>query len=85
VMAIARATRSSDTFALGASPRAARALFRAAQAAALLAGQSYCVPDDVKELAIPVLAHRLLPSARGEEAGGAEPALTALLEGIPVP
>ncbi|MGH7361723.1 MAG: AAA family ATPase, partial [Candidatus Methylomirabilales bacterium] len=85
VMSITQATRSSDTFALGASPRAARALFRAAQAAALLAGRSYCVPDDVKELTIPALAHRLLPSARGEAAGGAESALRALLEGIPVP
>jgi MoxR-like ATPase len=85
VMTIAQATRSSDAFALGASPRAARALFRAAQATALLAGRSYCVPDDVKGLAIPALAHRLLPSARGEAAGGAESSLRALLEGIPVP
>lgn len=85
VMTIAQATRSSDAFALGASPRAARALFRAAQAAALLAGRSYCFPDDVKGLVIPVLAHRLLPSARGEAGGGAGPALTALLEEIPVP
>ncbi len=85
VMSIATATRSSDAFALGASPRAARALFRAAQAAALLAGRSYCVPDDMKSLAIPVLAHRLLPSPRSEAAGGAEPALMGVLEGIPVP
>ncbi|HEV8664063.1 MAG TPA: AAA family ATPase [Candidatus Methylomirabilis sp.] len=85
VMAVAQATRGSDAFALGASPRAARAHFRAAQAAALLAGRSYCVPDDVKGLAIPVLAHRLLPSARGEASGGAEAALAALLDGIPVP
>ncbi|MBI2080461.1 MAG: MoxR family ATPase, partial [candidate division NC10 bacterium] len=79
LLGIVQATRTSDAFALGASPRAARALFRAAQAAALLAGRAYCVPDDVKGLAVPVLAHRLLPSARGEAAGGPEPALTALL------
>lgn len=69
---LVRATRSSDRLSLGASPRAALALFRAAQARALLDGRSFVLPDDVKQLAGPVLAHRLLlrPDARlrGESA-----------------
>jgi MoxR-like ATPase len=57
---IVEATRRSPQARLGASPRAALALYRAAQAAALLAGREYVVPDDVKQLASPTLAHRIL-------------------------
>jgi len=62
VVDLARATREADDVALGASPRAALALMRAAQAAAALAGRDYVIPDDVAALAVPVLAHRLLLS-----------------------
>lgn len=60
LLAVIRATRSLPTVSLGASPRAALALFRASQALAALRGRGYVAPDDVKELAVPVLAHRLL-------------------------
>ncbi len=67
---VVRATRRDDRLALGASPRAALALYRAAQASALLDGRSFVIPDDVKLLASSVLAHRLLLRAdarlRGE-------------------
>ncbi len=62
VVDLARATREADEVALGASPRAALALMRAAQAAAALAGRTYVVPDDVAGLAVAALAHRLLLS-----------------------
>jgi len=47
---------------LGASPRASLALYRAAQALALVKGRDYVIPDDVKRLAIPVIVHRLIAS-----------------------
>src|SRR2546421_288208 len=53
-------TRTTPDVSLGASPRAGLALYRAAQAWALVHGRSYVIPDDVKRLAVPVLAHRLL-------------------------
>ena len=60
VVDLVRATRDARDVALGASPRAALALMRAAQAAAALAGRGYVIPDDVAGLAVPVLSHRLL-------------------------
>jgi MoxR-like ATPase len=60
VIAIANSTRANPDVAIGASPRASLALLHAAQAHALLDGRSYVVPDDVKQLAVPVLAHRLM-------------------------
>jgi len=62
IVDLARATREAPDVALGASPRAALALMRAAQASAALAGRGYVLPDDVAGLAVPVLAHRLLLS-----------------------
>jgi len=59
VAAITRATRNSPDIELGASPRATVALYRAAQALAVLEGRAYVLPDDVKDLAPAVLEHRL--------------------------
>ena len=63
---IARSSRSHPDLLLGASPRASLALFRASQALAAIEGRDYAIPDDVKALAEPVLAHRLIvrPAAR---------------------
>jgi len=66
------ATRAHADLYLGGSTRAALGLYRAAQALALVEGRDYVVPDDVKRLARPVLAHRLLPRA-ARSAGGADP------------
>lgn len=60
IVAIVAATRSMPQIRLGCSPRAVLHLGRAAKAAAALAGRPYVVPDDVQQLAVPVLAHRLL-------------------------
>ncbi|MBK9715536.1 MAG: MoxR family ATPase [Kouleothrix sp.] len=66
IVDVARATRSYDDIQLGASPRASLALHRGAQALAALRGRDFVKPDDIKELAGPVLAHRLIltPEAR---------------------
>jgi MoxR-like ATPase len=60
------ATRYHPELRLGASPRATLQLLRAAKASATLSGRDYVLPDDVQALAVPVLAHRLLPSAQAQ-------------------
>jgi MoxR-like ATPase len=75
---IIAATRSCDDLHVGASTRGALALYRAAQAAALVAGRQYVVPDDVKQLAVPVLAHRVI--TKGYLHGGHREAIEALIE-----
>lgn len=89
LMRIVVATRESDMLDLGVSPRGALALFRAAQALALTDERSYCVPDDIKRLVIPVFAHRLMVSTRfssslrrSEEA---EAVLTEIIKTVSVP
>jgi MoxR-like ATPase len=66
IVDVVRATRTYDDIQLGASPRASLALHRAAQALAALRGRDFAKPDDVKELAAPIMAHRLIlnPEAR---------------------
>jgi MoxR-like ATPase len=76
VMAIVGATRSSPLLLLGASPRGSLALLRASRAHALADGRDYLVPDDVKRLAVPALAHRVMVLSRlgtGAEPGGGTP------------
>jgi MoxR-like ATPase len=86
IVRIIRATREAPSFALGASPRAGVALFLAARAEALLAGRDFVTPDDVKELALPVLRHRILLTPEAEiEGESVDSRLTALLNAIPVP
>ena len=72
LLKIVRGTRGHSAIDLGASPRAALALYRASQARAAMDGRDFVKPDDVKALAGPVLAHRLLVSAqsrlRGQDA-----------------
>jgi len=72
IVSLVHATRTHNDAALGASPRASLALFRACQALALLRGRDYVIPDDVKELAITVMGHRVIvtPSARMKRVEG---------------
>jgi MoxR-like ATPase len=86
VVAVLRHTRGDPRLALGASPRSGIALLRVAKARALLQGRDYVVPDDVKQVAEPVLAHRLLlaPQARSAGHTGAE-AVADALEHTPIP
>ena len=64
LMRIVSVTRDSEMLDLGVSPRGTLALFRAAQALALTEERSYCIPDDIKRLVLPVFAHRILVSSR---------------------
>jgi MoxR-like ATPase len=86
VVAIVRATRSSSDLRLGASPRSALHLLRAAKAHAAMQGREHVLPDDVQDLVHPVLAHRLLPSADAQLARRTpEDVLAALVAHVPVP
>jgi MoxR-like ATPase len=93
VLALVTATRTSPLLALGVSPRGALALVRAARAHALADGRGYLVPDDVKRLAVPALAHRVLARARlarpadgvGSEHADGEAAVRAIVQQVPVP
>ena len=64
ILAIVEQTRHHESLALGVSPRGSQALYRAAQALALLEGRDYATPDDVKRLAVPVFAHRVVIDTR---------------------
>jgi MoxR-like ATPase len=64
LMRLVSATRDSEMLDLGVSPRGTLALFRAAQALALTEERSYCIPDDIKRLVLPVFAHRVVVSSR---------------------
>jgi MoxR-like ATPase len=85
VLSIATATRRDPRFALGASTRGALALAAAARAHALLHGRGFVLPEDVKALAVPVLAHRVVVSGRDDGAAGAAEAIEDLLHTLPVP
>ena len=86
LLSIVRATRGHEALDLGASPRAALALSRAAQARAALHGRDYVLPDDVKALASAVLGHRLMPAAQARLRGrGAASVVEQLLESLPAP
>jgi MoxR-like ATPase len=89
LMRIVAATRDSEMLDLGVSPRATLSLFRAAQALALGEERSYCIPDDIKRLVVPVFAHRIVVSSRfssslrrSEEA---EAVLNEILKTVSVP
>ena len=64
LMRLVSATRDSEMLDLGVSPRGTLALFRAAQALALAEERSFCIPDDIKRLVLPVFAHRVVVSSR---------------------
>ncbi len=89
LMEIVRRTRVEPRLTIGVSPRGAVSLFRAARAFALVQGRTFLVPDDILSLAVPCLAHRLLPA--GTAASTAEAHQEAaviveeILQDIPVP
>jgi MoxR-like ATPase len=80
-----RTRQSSDVY-LGASPRGSLGLFRTGQAVAALAGRDYVLPDDIKSLAVPVLAHRVIVGSAGRlRELSAEKIIEEILENLPVP
>ncbi|MEP6688065.1 MAG: MoxR family ATPase, partial [Gemmatimonadales bacterium] len=86
ITSIVRATRTAPVLTLGASPRGSVALLKMAQAAALLDGRPYVVPDDVKELATSVLRHRIAVAPELELEGiTADTALRGIIEKIEAP
>ena len=86
IVSLIDATRNHENVSLGASPRASLGMFRAARGLAILRDRDYVIPDDIKELAYAVLAHRLIlsPSARmrGLHTGQI---ISNLLESVPIP
>jgi MoxR-like ATPase len=88
LLALVTATRATPLLSLGVSPRGSLALLRAARAQALADGRDYLVPDDVKSLAVPALAHRVLtraPTSDLASSGDAEVVLRAIVQDVPVP
>jgi MoxR-like ATPase len=86
IVSLVAVTRDHPTIYLGASPRGSLALFRTAQARALIHERDYVLPDDIKVLAEPVLAHRLiirLTDVSQDRTGRAS--IAELLEAVPVP
>lgn len=85
ILSIAAATRSDRRFSLGVSTRGALALAAACRAHALLDGRDFVLPEDVKALAVPVLAHRVQVAGRDDGSQGAAEAIEDLLHTLPVP
>ncbi|AIQ47061.1 magnesium chelatase [Paenibacillus sp. FSL R7-0273] len=86
LMRIVEATRTAPAVKLGASPRAGFALLRASQGYALIQGRNYVIPDDIKAVAGPVLAHRLvLHRGAGSREGQAAEAVQQILREVEVP
>jgi MoxR-like ATPase len=88
LLAIVAETRGHDAVHVGVSPRGALALRRAAQARALVDGRDFCIPEDVRELAVDVLAHRIVVDPRSLSQRGGEESewiVREILEQVPVP
>jgi len=89
VLALVAATRASPLVSLGSSPRGALSLLRASQARALFAGRTFVEPDDVKELCVASLAHRLVLAGSGQSGAtdrlAAERVMRELAEQVPAP
>jgi MoxR-like ATPase len=86
IVSLVEATRHHPSIFLGSSPRGSLALFRTSQARALLEGRDYVLPDDVKALAGPVLAHRSLLSSPSQSSGkSARAHIAEIVETVPVP
>ena len=82
IAAVCDAARKPEKVRIGPSPRAVLALMRCCQALAAVRGRDYVIPDDVKELAEPVLAHRIVMRGMG---GQADAVVRQVLETVPVP
>jgi len=82
-------TRKNERFLMGVSPRGSLMLQRAAQARAFIEGRDFCLPDDFKQLILPVFAHRVIVNTRyataQKKSAQAEAILTEIIEATPVP
>lgn len=88
-LAIVERTRTNEKLSLGVSPRGSVMLHRAAQARAFLLGRDYCIPDDFKQLIVPVFAHRVVVNSRyvstQKKSEMCEAILGEITESVPVP
>jgi len=83
---LVRESRADARLLRGVSTRGAQALYRASQAHALVQGRGFVVPEDVRDVAVPVLGHRVLPRSAGGPAGdGGDAAIAGLLDDIAPP
>ncbi len=86
IIAIIRASRNSDGIAVGASPRAALALMKTAQALALFEGMEFVTPEHIQEIAVPVIAHRLMLDSQSKFSGlTTTQVVQDILKTLPVP
>ena len=86
IVTLVEATRQHQDIALGASPRASLGLFRAGRALALVQDRDFVLPDDIKALAVPVMAHRIILSSSARMRSVAQPEVVSeLLENVAVP
>ena len=86
LLQIAEATRKAEEFQLGASPRAALALYQASKAWAAINGRGYVLPDDIKKLATPVLAHRMVMNSQSRLQGQlVNHVIERIVQQVPVP
>jgi MoxR-like ATPase len=86
ILDLTRASRLGEAISLGVSPRGSLALYHTSQALAAIRGRDYVIPDDVKHLAMPVLAHRLILSPDARLRGRSpEEVLSDLVDQVPVP
>ena len=86
IVDLVRATRNHNGIELGVSPRGTLALYRAAQAFAAIHGRAYVIPDDVKQLARPLLSHRMLATSQTRLHGRLmEQIIDEVLHSVPVP
>ncbi len=84
-LALVKATRSHSALSLGASPRATLALVRASQALALIMGGDFVTPRHIKQMARPVLSHRIIPRSGTTAAQTTEVIVDDVLASVPVP
>ena len=86
---IVRRTRESEFLTLGVSPRGSQALYRAAQAMAFLEGRTFCTPEDIKPLVVPVFAHRIVVSGHYastvKKSEQSDQVLKEIIENVAVP
>ncbi len=86
IVAIIQATRTHEAIELGASPRASLSILQASQSLAAIKGRNYVIPDDIKQLAIPCLAHLIITRAENRLRGHSlEETIKQILASVPVP
>lgn len=89
ILKIVRATREAGSLILGVSPRGSLFLMKASKAMAITQGRGYCIPDDIKRMTVPVLAHRVAVNSQfdvfGQQSEEAGKIIQDIVEHLPVP